>query len=66
MSEPTTRARFFCTDCESVLAAADIQNGRCGCGSGRVIETAVEDDHGAHEDPNNIWRGAAMPFADNH
>ena len=23
-------------------------------------------DQGAEEDPQNIWRGTAMPFADNH
>jgi hypothetical protein len=25
-----------------------------------------EPDQGAEEDPSNIWRGAAMPFADNY
>ena len=30
--------QYYCTDCQSALRDRDLHNGRCGCGSGRVID----------------------------
>ena len=30
--------QFYCTDCESSLHAHQIYDGRCGCGSGRILD----------------------------
>ena len=29
--------RYYCTDCENLIRASMIHEGRCGCGSGRIL-----------------------------
>jgi hypothetical protein len=29
--------RYYCTDCENLIRASMIHDGRCGCGSGRIL-----------------------------